>query len=354
MTKEESLAVKERKRNLASIQRVAALNPHPDPEVERLELATVLGWQLVVAKEEVKVGQVIVYCEIDSMLPGNAEWLPPAVKARVEKSKKKDWFCVKTIRLRGALSQGLIVPVLPPNAPEGGWQIGDDVTELMGIQKHEPVVFTGKFAQYQASAAKGNFPTHLMTKTDETRIQSRPNLLETLRGRPFYSTVKLDGTSATYLIDPETDEFWVCSRNQIRKRPQNLDLCPYWRVVVDAKLEKKLRDYPHFALQGEICGPGVQKNPLQLKNLDFFVFNIVDLRGGKRPLPFDEFFSVSKMMELETVPIEEVGDGFGYGSVDEVLECAKGKYPSGKTREGLVFRSKNQAISFKAINNDFL
>jgi len=350
---EESIPANERKRKLASIQRVTALRPHPDPVVERLQLATVLGWQVVVAKGEVEVGQLVVYCEIDSLLPGKAHWLPPAIKRRIEQmpEHKQDWFRVKSIKLRGQLSQGLIVPSIPFGCVES--EIGADVTDILEIKKYKPIAFSGKFAMCQTNGGVP-FPSHLLKKTDELRVQSYPHLFEALQGQPFYATGKLDGTSGTFMIDPETAEFLACSRNYVRQRPANLDVCPYWRAAVNAGLEEKLRAHPHLALQGEICGPGIQKNPLKLKDIEFFVFNVVDVRGGGQPLPLDKFQATCKDLKLKTVPIETIGERFECRSIDEVLEMAKGKYASGKLREGLVFRSWNQAISFKAINNDYL
>lgn len=305
----------------------------------------------MVAKNEVQEGQIIVYCEIDSLLPGDAEWLPPAVKTRVEQSSKQDWFRVKTVRIRKALSQGLIVPTLPPNE-EKGWKIGDDVTRVLGIKKYEPVAFSGKLALQQTSSGIP-FPSHLLRKTEELRVQSNLDLFAAIRGQPYYATVKLDGTSGTFLVDPSSGEFWCCSRNQIRPRPENLDVCPYWRAASNAGLEAKLLAHPGYALQGEVCGPGIQKNPLKLKDIQLFVFNVVDLRSGGG-VPLDKFLEVCAELGVKTVPIEEMGDSFDYEAIGDVLERARGKYASGKTREGLVFRTKNQAISFKAINNDYL
>ena len=103
---EEALEADEAVRSLASVQIVERIDPHPN--ADRLELATILGWQVVIAKGETETGQKVVYCEIDSLLPWDAEWLPPAVKNRVEEGKP---FRIKTIKLRGEISQGLIIPL---------------------------------------------------------------------------------------------------------------------------------------------------------------------------------------------------------------------------------------------------
>lgn len=348
---EESIDACDSQRKLASVQEVGAISAHPD--ADRLQLATILGWQVVIAKDEVKENERVVYFEIDSKLPGDAGWLPPAIKNRVEKQKHKEWYRVKSTRIRGQLSQGLIVAM---DLPEGA-AIGDDMTETLGITKHEEQLFSGAMAKVKT--AGGNcwkaFPTELISKTEEPRIQSNPWMLRYLKEKPYYATVKLDGTSGTFLIDPKSDEFWACSRNNIRKRPtKENEICPYWAAAINTNLESVLRECaPHLAIQGEICGPNIAKNPLGLGCIDLFVFNIVDLKSRRR-LPYEEFLSACAQLGLKSVPVEAIGDSFDKDSIVEVLDAARGYYDSGMVREGLVFRSMDQRISFKAINNDYL
>jgi len=349
---EESIHACDRIRKLASVQTVSSIIKHPD--ADRLELATILGWQVVIAKGEVEEGAKVVYCEIDSKLPGDAPWLPAAVKARLENKKNKDFFHVKTACIRGQISQGLIVPMMELEEEEDGY----DMTATLGIEKYEEPVFTGKFADKHMGGGgiKGDYPKHLLPKTDEARIQSNPRMLEALQGKPYYATVKLDGSSGTFLIDPITEEFWVCSRNNIRTKPtDDKNLCPYWEAATKANIEGALREHnlTHLAIQGEVCGPKLLKNLLCLDDYEVFVFNLYDLRTKQR-LPYEELVSTCATLGLKTVPIESVGDAFGLESIQDVLEAAKGEYESGNVREGLVFRSMDQSISFKAINNEYL
>jgi RNA ligase (TIGR02306 family) len=357
---EESLPPHESTRKLASIQEVTELRCHPDPLVVNLELATILGWQVVTTKNLLKEGQRIVFCEVDSLLPSDAAWLPEPVKKRIPKTKNitkntKQFFHIKTVQFRGEISQGLIVSDLPPTPANGSWEIGDDVTDLLGIEKYESRAFTGLTFNANASFSGIPFPSDVISKTDEGRIQSNPKLLAQLQKQPYYVSVKLDGTSATYLIHPTTKDFCVCSRNLIRKLPeQQPERCPYFSIALTGKLEEKLRSYPHIALQGEICGPGLANNPLGLKTLQFFVFNVVDISRQVR-LPLSELQAICEKMELETVPIEEVSDSFNYEQIGQLLERAKGTYHlTHNAREGLVYRSWNQKTSFKVINNDYL
>ncbi len=338
-------------RKLGSIQLVTEVNNHPS--ADRLELATVLGWQIVTRIGETKVGTKVIYCEIDGMLPGDAAWLPSAVQARIQSQKDPTWYRIKTIKLRKEISQGLIVPIVPAIKNMEDYEVGTNVTQELGIKKYEPPALSGLFATGGNSGIK--FPTHLLGKTDEPRVQSEPGLFKVLQNQPYYISVKCDGTSGTFVIDPESGDLLVCSRNLVRKRPDNPNVCPYWYLAAKYDIENKLKDLGgHIAIQGEICGPNIQKNLMKLTDLELFVFNVIDIRDQKI-LPYSDFVRISKQLGLKTAPIEEVGDSFECDTIKDLLTKAEGKYKNTKQqREGIVIRSQNQDISFKAINNRYL
>lgn len=353
-------------RTLASIQIIDNIEKHTG--ADSLELATILGWQIITRIGEAIVGTKVIYCEIDSMLPVDAPWLPLAIKDRIVKEQTKDFFRVKTIKLRGELSQGLIIPIVDtlPSHEYDSMEVGTNVTNFLGIKKYEPPALTGKFAMY-ATNSGSRFPTHLIDKTDEPRVQSNPKLFTLLQEKPYYITVKLDGTSVTYLINPDTQELMVCSRNLVRKRPDNLSVCPYWYIAAKYNIEEKLKQNPHLAVQGEICGPNIQRNLLGLKDLDLFVFNVVDIRN-RSFMGWNNMVDICKnILGLSHVPLEEIGDSFSCENIKAILTKAQGTYEKTKNpREGLVIRSANGGIqriplgiqqsyiSFKAINNDYL
>jgi hypothetical protein len=222
-----------------------------------------------------------------------------------------------------------------------------------------------------------DFPTHLLSKTNEIRVQSEPQLFDQLRGLPYYATVKMDGTSVTFLWHPfsveerelldgdEDGKLWVCSRNRIVSRGGSSNgKCAYQTVAEKYGLANILRQHPHLAVQGEICGPNIQKNWANLPNLQLFVFNVVDISPqhsshslglSRRRLSFSDMLAWCQAVELPTVPVEEFGEAFEYDNQKLCIERARGNYPSSKwPREGLVYRSQDQKISFKVINNDYL
>lgn len=144
-------------RKLASIQRIKALEPIEGADA--IERATVLGWQLVVKKDEFRVGELCIYCEIDSILPEKPEF----------EFLKSRGMRIRTIRLRGQISQGICFPLsfLPA---ETLIEEDSDVTEILGVTKYEPPIPASL-----AGVMKGAFPSFI-PKTDETRVQVLQNM----------------------------------------------------------------------------------------------------------------------------------------------------------------------------------
>lgn len=331
---------------------------------------------------------MVVYFEIDSLLDATSSWCPQFAKAgNVKVAEANAGYHIKTIKLRGELSQGLVLPLnhFEPSI----WKCSVDeltesldVTQLLGVTKYDPPEIASCGAAGQSDRGGIPFPTHLVDKTDETRIQSDPKLLQAIQGLPYQMTVKLDGTSATFVIDPDTKAFLVCSRNQVCD-PLDPSKRPYFEMAAKYNIEECLRSLMcgiaaldnqddilaigstskddnvlsrhnvprNVAIQGEICGPKIQKNPLGLAETDFFVFNVVDINTKQR-LPVEPF---CRAHGFRHVFLEEQGDAFSYVSIPQLLAKAEGKYPGTKTeREGLVVRNQDGRISFKVISNAFL
>jgi len=324
-------------RKLASIQKIWALEPIEGADA--IEKAHVLGWQLVVKKDEFKVGDLCVYCEIDSLMPDKPEY--EFLKLRKMR--------IKTLRLRGQVSQGICFPlsVLPEGTPI---TLGLDVTELLGVTKYEEAI-----PAFLEGIMKGRFPSFI-PKTDETRVQTLQELLDQNKGTLCYITEKLDGSSATYYF--KNGEFGVCTRNmEILEDEKNT----MWKFARETDLENKLRQLnKNIALQGEIVGENIQKNTLKLRGQTVFFFNAFDIDAYKY-LDFKEFVSLINSLGLKTVPMVEE-EYVLENDIDKLVEMSIGKSlinPQG-WREGIVFRShKEQFIngerfSFKAVNPKFL
>ena len=335
-------------RKLASVQQISEIKPIP--EADAIELAQILGWQCVVKKGEFQPGDFCVYFEVDSFLP---------IEERYEFLRKNcfrknellgEGFRIKTITLRGEISQGLVLPLRQfPNITSK--EAGKDVTELLGVRKWE----LPEQAMSDGTAI-GEKPYGIPT-TDETRIQSAPELLAEFEGKPYYVSTKMDGTSCTIYV--KDGKVGVCGRNWEYKDD---DKCSMWKWVHVRGLADKLRELgQNIAVQGEFCGAGIQKNRLKLQKPELYVFTVLLLGDENKTqrVGLDEMRNICGRLDLTTVPIEEEGESFGY-TLPELLERAKGKYTSGMDKEGIVIRTITpgrlgyQSLSFKVINNDFL
>jgi hypothetical protein len=120
------------------------------------------------------------------------------------------------------------------------------------------------------------------------------------------------------------------------------------------KIEEKLRELGrNIAIQGELIGEGIQKNPYKIKGQTVKFFNAFDIDNRNRIGIYD-FIDIMGILELDTVPI--TFDFILPDSIDDMLRAAEGKSQLNQNteREGLVIRSYDMSISFKAISNKFL
>ncbi len=333
-------------RKLAIIRKIKAIKPIE--KADSIEVAIVDGWECIIKKSEnFKVNDLIVYIEIDSILPE----LPIFEFLRDRK------FKVKTIKLRGQISQGLVLPL--NILPDGVYNEGDNVTDILEIKKDDP--------QLEEEKQKGekNFPDWII-KTDEERIQNIPKLFEAEKqnNTEFIVTEKIDGCSATYYLQRIDDEFkfGVCSRNyditNDTKNPSS-----YWYIANKYDIENVLRiligNDDRIILQGEIIGcdsehigiKSIQSNKYKLKGFDFYAFNLIysDIK-----INTIEMVELLKPFNIKVVPILETNFKLK-DTISEMVNYSKGISILHNTkREGCIFRNYERNISFKVINPDFL
>ena len=328
-------------RSLVTIQKVRTISPIPDSDF--LELAHIMGWQCVAKKGEFKEGDLGVYYEVDSFLPIDDRYEFLRASSYRDNADNGIGFRIRTMKMRGQLSQGLLLPL--EKFPElEGLAEGTDVTEKLNVKKwYIPETSN------PGGTIIGERP-HGIPASDEIRIQSALELLDDLKGKPYYITTKMDGTSGiVYYID---GKIGCCSRN---KEIKDEETALYWLPVYKYGLKEKFKALgKNLVLTGEIIGPGIQKNKLRLAEIEWNVFDVKDWDANKY-LPYDDAIKLCADLGLTVVPLEERGDSFDY-SMETLLEKAKGKYPSGLDKEGIVVRDikSPKAISFKVLNNDAL
>lgn len=329
------------KRKLASVQIIS--NIQSIPNAEKIELATVLGWHLVVAKDRYIVGDKVVYFETDSCVPHTD------VYSDLEKTN----YRVKTQKFLGQISQGyclgLDVLGLDENLP-----IGTDVTALLGVTKYELP------DEYNGAAYIIGYRPDYVTRSSETRIQTLPELVNDYHGKRCVVTEKMDGTSSSFsLLDGEYQVF--SHDNEVKDSDESC----YGKISKKLDIESKLRKLGgDYVLQGEICGPGICKNKYQFKDYEFFAFDIYDI-NTHTALPYLDFIDLCGKMGIRTVPL--ITDNYILpNSIDEIVEFSKGQSTIRDTkREGIVVRLyepdsvfdyikyEMDRFSFKVINPEY-
>lgn len=350
-------------RKLASIQTVSELLPIEGADAIELAKMQDNAWQCVVKKGELKVGDLAVYMEIDSLLPVRDEFAFMASRGTKTMADGSVGYRLKTVKLRGALSQGLLLPWSAfPTLQAFAVAPGDDMTELLGVK-----LFEGPVAASLAGEAKGSFPGFIR-KTDQERIQNMPWALEAFADMGFEVTIKMDGSSGTFFFNE--GEFGVCSRNLNLKDTEGNR---FWCIARQYSIEEKLKKFHeltgrNLAIQGEVVGEGIQKNRDKIKGHKLFVFDMWDIDKQQHLLPLERKqvgndINAYKIGEdLQEVPLftmDQLGCICKTKTVEELLGIAEGKGYNSDNREGLVFKSfvrdKNgQVMSFKAISNKYL
>lgn len=354
-------------RKLASIQRIDALEPIPGKD--RIVLASVLGWHVIVTKEDFHVGDLVVYIEIDSILPEKPEF-------EFLRPKK---FKIKTIRLGGAVSQGICFPLSILPERDHPYELGEDVTEILGVKENDvddPVPdeapdacarprqtplqrYLMRFDWYRrrVQPPRADFPTQYVSKTDEVRIQQCPGLLKD-KANEYVVSEKVDGSSATYLLVRHKGwfgrvkyDYYVCSRN--RQLPVD-DGSVYWRLEhkyqIRDKLMNMIGDKPFIAIQGECLGPKIQKNKYKLTDYQLRVFNLITPDKRWPSVAARDYLATRG---LDFVPI--LDEHFRLpDTVDDMVFFSTGPSALGDTiREGVVVRSADGRTSFKCISPEF-
>jgi RNA ligase (TIGR02306 family) len=307
-------------------------------------VAKVKGWNVVVKVNEYKVGDLAVYYEIDSFLPVRPQF-EFLRKSSFKRMSSNEGFRLKTIRLRGQISQGLLTPI-----PEGitNPKEGDDLTEALGIVKYEPPI-----PAQLAGKIKGTFP-NFIPKTEEIRIQNFESEVGfSPVGERAYVTEKLDGTSFTCYFN--NGVFGVCGRNWELSETSDNSL---WRMANLLQLKEKMTKHgKNIAIQGELVGNGINGNLYELKEHKLYFFTGYDIDKGRRMF-FDELEWLLFRFDVPMVPVLEK---YGYVLPNENLVDNMLKYAEGKSvlnmevdREGVVVRGLEREFSFKAISNTYL
>ena len=333
-------------RKLATVRAIAEVQPIEG--ADKICAYRVDGWWVVDQVNKYKVGDLVIYVEIDSWLSNDlAPFLSKGKEPREYEGIKGERL--RTIRLKGQVSQGLLLSLETVIDKCGCWsslQDGIDCTEWLGVVKWERPINA-----LLAGLIRSNFPSEV-PRTNQERIQNLTKYLPELQQQRWVVTEKLDGTSCTFYLDKD-GEFHVCSRNLDLKRDEN-NL--YWKMAIDLDVERKMleMDLKGLALQGEIIGEGIQGNQYKRKPV-LHLFDVYDTKFGNY-LNLTGVHQVAAHLNIKTVPVLDRDFPLNNYTITELLVMAEGvSQLNDSQREGLVFQCLNYPEkSFKVISNTWL
>ncbi|GHU75120.1 hypothetical protein FACS189461_0750 [Spirochaetia bacterium] len=398
-------------RDMAKIVTVKTAEAIPDKDrIQRLTFRE--NGYGVIGDKGIAPGDRLVFVEVDSLLPLRPEFEFLRARCYHENSNR---FLIKPMRMAGSISMGIVfkTDILPKRKKP--YDAGEDVTAILDILKYEPaedaLLKKGKqkglvkFLMAHPSTrwlgklllpllhkrdAKENvhFPSGLIAKSDETTIQNCPEVLEHYHDTPSYATIKLEGQSLTFLYNyrnKKMGDFLVCSRTVAYPDRDQKEGAGFWAMADACDAATAIRRYHEqtgklLAIQGERCGPGVQKNVYGFAESRFFLYTAKDIIAN-RYLSFDELRQFSTAANIPLVPVIEEWVNVPLGSIISKVEDADrlsaryffreknseaelqytlktGEKPGFEKNgvyfhEGLVIRGMNQEFSFKIKNPEY-
>lgn len=407
-------------RKLAYVVEIGSLDPIPDSDNLEVAIPKGHGWKVVVRKGEFHIGDLATMFEIDSFLDPNDERYAFLKDRCLRKFVSKggnvlrEGIKIKTIKLRGQISQGLLMPldkfpeltsrivttdediacldlsnIIDDNNREVETPIeqgivedigktiaanlhivtliGADVTKVLKVEHYDEVKEQLQPAMGNpiCADALGKFPSDYIPKTDEERIQNLGDWFEKMKGRVWQVSCKHDGTSCTIAFSPTIDfdnPNIVCSRN-LRLKHETADgkIPVYWQVAEKYGIIDKLGDLfvggLEYAIQGEVVGPGINKCKNKETEYKFLCFRIWDIKNQKWVNPQA---TVELCKKLQIPHVQIVKDDFAFfdeiTTMEDALKFAEGKTAEGHEREGIVCKTVDHGpfASFKVVSNRYL
>jgi RNA ligase (TIGR02306 family) len=332
---------------LASIEVIKKIKKHPN--ADSLEIVEILGWQTIVKKGLHKDGDKVVFITIDTIVP-RCHWS----EFLVDQKNPDKPIRIKNIKLRGEYSSGLVISLdeFPDQFTETT-VVGEDLTTLLGIQK-----YIKEIPANLSGETEGDFPTEIISKTDEDNGLSDPELVKQVLSHDFVTvTQKMDGSSITIIVeDGKINK--VCTRNLAKK---DTGKSPFWEAAKKLNIPQGWTG----AIQGELCGNGIQSNPIGLEGIEMFVYQI---KQNHEYLNYDEMKNICEnqfkckvvphIIKLEKKASIDIWDD----PLSKLQQLADNQfYPNKKPAEGIVVRpshyprsfSSRRPLGFKLINRNY-
>ena len=322
---------------------------------DRIVLANVENYNVIINKEDFKEGDKCIYIFYDSFLPVKPEF--EFLRKRCFVDRFGGGFRIKSMKMGGVISEGLVLPlsILPKEYQNA--KVGTVLDDIIGVRNYEELLEEATppsvkrkpkwWMKYKilrrlfGAGVKKEF-AYPCTKSDEENIEKIWDKVKDSK-ELFYRSIKLEGQAFTGIYKKR--KLLVFSHNNYVESGNWKDVAVKYNMKNTLPLVNKYFK-TEVAIQGEICGPGIQKNIYQFKDLQFFLYGAYDSKTGRR-MNIDELHEITKIMNIPEVAYLE--SKHILGSIDEMLEDCNIKpnnnlYPY---EEGVVWRTYDGSIHFK-------
>lgn len=340
------------------------------PKYDRVVKATIENYPVIVQKDQFKEGDLCVYIREDTLLPVKPEF---EFLRKNSYSKLYDGFRIRNMKMCGMYSSGIAfnLDILPEDFVV---KEGADVSDVLGIRKYDPeelqgkqqvqnkhknpiVLFFMKFKWFRKLYAKirgkkiRQYP-ETVQKSDETNIEKLFNAYKEQRpDERFYVTCKVEGSAGAWMLYGKRRKYLVFSHNVIRSSKDNNTWARVGRMY---NIEKILRsEKRNLCIQGEVCGPDIQKNIYGFNDLKLFVYKVTDVDTGEA-FNYQDLVTFCNKHGLEMVPVI-YENRLLLDTLDDMLkDCEGTSVLADVPREGLVWRSMtDQRIGFKCKSRSY-
>lgn len=345
-----------------TVEKIEEIRKHQN--ADRLEIIKLvdIGYQMIVPKGQYSIGDLIVYFPLDARIPNSIL----NRMGMVGKLGGKEHDIVKTVKLRGQISQGFVadITVILEDQESDIWDrsidkgynlipIGSDVTEILGVTKYEPLSVLTKSANLKP------LPEHV-AKYDIENAEHYGEIVKRLMMGTVYISEKVEGSHWACSLDCKTNEVHVYQRNYEIVPIEGKGTHTWWKCFIDGEFERKLHSIKryllkrsgHITIRGEIIGPGIQKNYYKLDSHQVLAFEI-EVDG--KPVNAEPFLTICTIFVIPSVPMlwlrKSVLDWIAiridnYNGITDLPEISTGysQINMDKRREGIVIKPMVEMI----------
>lgn len=316
-----------------SIEQIVTSIPHPNADRLDISMLEGMSFQFVTGRGQFKPGDKIIYYPVDSILPQPIIDRMGLTNLLAGREKNR----VKTVRLRDAISQGVVEPIYGPSFDGRMCSVGEDVTELLGVLKWEPEPIQCHIGTIVPVSTIG------VSKYDVEGADRHPDVVELLMDQQVCVTEKLEGSNFSVTVTRDGGRFVNQREHTIVPDVDPTKVHSFWRAAEEQQMFRKAGEFLNLhggervTMYGEYIGPGVQKNIYKLTKNEVRFF---DVKVDHTWLGIHALMQILSPSELVPILAQQIPlrEWLLNGRTLQLAADGESKLASGVMREGVVIR----------------